>query len=112
MHTTPRFTLFLFCAFWPAMGIASPSAAVIYEKNCAGCHGANGKGQTRLGRKSGAKDLTDRNGAGKLSDQQIFETIKLGRKDKNGEETMEPFGKQLSDREMTELVAYVRRFTR
>ena len=72
----------------------------------------NGKAQTRLGKKSGAKDLTDKGGAGKLSDEDVFKTIKLGRKDQRGEETMEPFGGELSDPEITALVTYVRRFTR
>jgi cytochrome c6 len=110
MKTAPRLISLLLLAWLPATSGAAPSAAENYEKHCAGCHGANGRAQTRLGKKSGAKDLTDKNGAGKLSDDAIFQTIKLGRKDKKGEEMMEPFGKEVSDREITELVAYVRRF--
>ncbi len=96
----------------PAVGGATPTAAENYEEHCASCHGANGKAQTRLGKKSGAKDLSDRSSAGKLSDAELFQTIKFGRKDKKGEETMEPFGKDLSDAQITELAAYVRRFTK
>jgi len=30
-----------------------------WEKHCQKCHGADGKGQTKMGRQSGAKDYTD-----------------------------------------------------
>jgi mono/diheme cytochrome c family protein len=44
----------------------------------------------------------------KLSDEEVFKTIKFGRKNKKGEETMDAFGDGLSDKEITDLVAYVR----
>jgi mono/diheme cytochrome c family protein len=91
---------------------AAPSAAENYEKHCVSCHGANGKAQTRLGKKSGAHDLTDKARMQKFADRELFDAIKLGRKDKNGEEKMEPFAKQLSDAEITELVSFVRRFSK
>ena len=84
------------------------SARENFEKHCVDCHGENGKAQTRLGRKSGAKDLTDKAAMGKLSDEEMFKTIKFGRKNKKGEETMDAFGDGLSDKEITDLVAYVR----
>lgn len=89
--------------------IAAESAALPnFKKHCAGCHGTDGKAQTRLGRKSGAKDLSDKAAQAKLSDADIFKTIKEGRKNAKGEEKMEPFGDELSDKEITELVAHVR----
>jgi mono/diheme cytochrome c family protein len=91
---------------------APPSAEENYKQHCAKCHGPDGKAQTRLGKKSGAKDLTDKQGVGKLSDDEVFRTIKLGRKDKNGEEKMDPFGDDLSDAEITALVGYVRKFSK
>ena len=94
-----------------AFAAAAPTAAQNYEKHCAACHGADGKGQTRLGRKSGAKNLTDRNGAGKLTDAELFRAIQAGRRDDQGRERMEGFGNDLSTAEITDLVAYVRRFT-
>lgn len=89
--------------------IAADHAALPnYRKHCAGCHGSDGKAQTRLGRKSGAKDLSDKQTQAKLSDAEVFKTIKEGRKNSKGEEKMEPFGDDLSDKEITDLVAYVR----
>jgi mono/diheme cytochrome c family protein len=84
------------------------TAAQNFEKHCVDCHGADGKAQTRLGRKSGAKDLTDKKAMGKLTDEEVFKTIKFGRKNSKGEEKMDAFGDGLSDPEITDLVAYVR----
>ena len=91
---------------------AEQTAQENFKKHCVDCHGANGKSQTRLGKKSGAKDLTDKNSIGKLTDEDVFKTIKMGRKNKQGEEKMEPFGDDLSDKEINELVAYVRTFAK
>ncbi len=105
-----------------AMAVAGPTAAVAvtkalspqenYEKHCVDCHGADGKGQTRLGRKSGAKDLTDGKTIAKLSDADIFKTIKFGRKNNKGEEKMDAFADGLSDQEINALVAFVRSMTK
>jgi mono/diheme cytochrome c family protein len=88
--------------------LAAPTAQENYKKHCTVCHGADGKSQTRLGKKSGAKDLSDKTALTKLSDEEVFKTIKLGRKNAKGDEKMEPFGDDISDAEITDLVAYVR----
>jgi cytochrome c6 len=99
------------CLFaWPLPAVlnAARTAAENYKKHCTSCHGPDGKAQTRLGRKSGAKDLSDKPAVAKLSDDDIFKTIKNGRTNAKGEEKMEAFGDDMSDAEITELVAYVR----
>lgn len=95
------------CAAAPAVG-AEKTAEQNYRKNCAGCHGSDGKAKTRLGRKSGAKDISDKAAMAKLTDAEVFKTIKEGRKDEHGEEKMEAFADDLSDQEITAIVAYVR----
>ena len=103
----------LLVAFWPALAAAAESAARdTYKKNCVDCHGADGRSQTRLGKKSGAKNLTDKSSVGKLTDEEVFATIKTGRKNAKGEEKMEAFGDRLSDAQITALVAYVRAFVK
>jgi mono/diheme cytochrome c family protein len=87
---------------------AAPKAEDNYEKHCAGCHGSDGKAKTRLGRKSGAKDLTDAERMAKLTDTDAFNGIKNGRKNKSGEEVMDAFKDEMSDAEITALVAFVR----
>jgi len=91
---------------------ATPTAEENYKKHCSKCHGPDGTAQTRLGKKSGAKNLTDKQGQAKLTDEDVFRTIKEGRKDKNGDEKMDAFGGELSDSEITALVAYVRHFVK
>ena len=45
-----------------AIGTASLGAADVkenWEKHCASCHGKDGKGETKAGRKADVKNLTD-----------------------------------------------------
>ena len=95
----------------PPLAVAR-TAEENYKKHCIGCHGADGKSQTRLGRKSGAKDLSDKSNQAKLTDEDAFNGIKKGRRNSKGEEKMEAFGELLSDKEISELVAYVRTFAK
>ena len=87
---------------------AAPTAKENFSTHCAECHGEDGKSQTRLGRRAGAKDLTDKAGQTKLTDEEIFRTIKFGRTDSKGREKMDAFGGELTDPEITQLVAFVR----
>ena len=92
-----------------SVSAAAPlSARENFDKHCVDCHGADGKSQTRLGRKAGAKDLSDAKAMAKHSDEELFKTIKFGRKNRKGEEKMDAFGDGLSDKEITQLVAFVR----
>ena len=88
--------------------LSAPSAAENFDRHCAKCHGKDGKGQTRLGRRSGAPDFTDQARQSKLTDEDAFKGIKFGRRNAKGEERMDAFGADLSDAEITALVAHVR----
>lgn len=79
-----------------------------YEKTCASCHGKDGKGATKAGRKAGVKDLTDKAYQTTFTDAEAFTAIKDGMKDESGKEQMKPFGDKLTDEEIKELVAYIR----
>jgi mono/diheme cytochrome c family protein len=100
-------TLFVWVCVTSAV-FAAPSAKENFEIHCTDCHGADGKSQTRLGKRAGAKDLTDKANQAKLTDEDIFKTIKFGRKDSKGREKMDAFGGDLTDPEITALVAFVR----
>ena len=106
------FSSLLVCVAFTPLFAADPAKPLTapenYDKHCVDCHGEDGRAQTRLGRKSGAKDLTNRREMAKLSDEDVFKTIKFGRKNKRGEDSMDAFGDGLSDQEITELVAFVR----
>jgi mono/diheme cytochrome c family protein len=94
-----------------AIGIVTLSAAEVkenWEKHCASCHGKDGKGETKAGRKADVKNLTDATYQATFTDEQMFKQIKEGMKDKNGKEKMKAFGGTLSDDEIKALVAFVR----
>ena len=96
-----------------AFGAASLGAADVkenWEKHCASCHGKDGKGETKAGRKADVKNLTDATYQASFTDEQMFKQIKEGMKDKNGKEKMKAFGGTLSDDEIKALVAFVRGF--
>lgn len=80
-----------------------------YEKDCAKCHGSDGKGQTKMGQKLGAKDYTDAKVQGALTDDAAFKAIKEGLKDKDGKQLMKP-SEGLSDADIKAVVAYMRTF--
>ena len=94
-----------------AIGTASLVAADVkenWEKHCVSCHGKDGKGETKAGRKADVKNLTDATYQATFTDEQMFKQIKEGLKDKNGKEKMKAFGGTLSDDEIKALVAHVR----
>ncbi len=94
-----------------AAGVVSVSATDAkenWEKSCAKCHGADGKGGTKMGQKLEIKDFTDAKYQASLKDENMLKAIKEGVKD--GEKTRMKAVEGLSDEEMKALVAYVRAF--
>jgi cytochrome c553 len=90
------------------LAAGAADAKATYEKDCAKCHGKDGKGQTVMGKKQGAKDYTDPKVQDELKDDAAFKAIKDGYK-KDGKEVMKP-SEGLSDDEIKGLVAYMRKF--
>lgn len=78
----------------------------MWNKDCAKCHGEDGKGKTKMGEKLGVKDYSDAKVQEKLKDEEMAKAIKEGVKD--GEKTkMKAFG-DLSEADVKALVAHVR----
>jgi cytochrome c553 len=93
-----------------AAGALTASAADATEnwaKHCASCHGKDGKGETKAGKKAEVKDLTDAKYQGSFTDEQATAQIKDGMK-KDGKERMKPFKDKLTDDEVKALVAHIR----
>lgn len=80
-----------------------------WGKHCASCHGKDGKGETKAGRKADVKDLTDAAYQGTFTDEQMFKDLKEGLKDKSGKEKMKPFASKLTAEEIKALGAHVRK---
>jgi cytochrome c553 len=92
-----------------ALSARADDAKAIYEKDCAKCHGADGKGQTKMGQKLGIKDYTDAKVQAELKDEEATKAIKEGLKDKEGKVLMKP-AENLSDADVKGLITYVRSF--
>ncbi|HEY0257095.1 MAG TPA: cytochrome c [Candidatus Methylacidiphilales bacterium] len=78
-----------------------------WTKLCAKCHGADGKGQTAIGKKLGAKDYSDPQVQAAVTDADAIKSIKEGLKSKDGVVQMKPYP-ALSDADVQALVAYMR----
>ncbi|MHC1768277.1 MAG: cytochrome c [Verrucomicrobiia bacterium] len=91
------------------LSVSAADAKAIYTKECAKCHGADGKGATKMGKKLGAKDYTDPAVQASVADDVAFKAIKEGLKDKSGKTLMQP-SPELSDADIKGLIAYMRKF--
>jgi cytochrome c6 len=80
-----------------------------WENLCTKCHGADGKGQTKVGKKLNLKDYTDAKVQAQLKDADMVKAIADGVTE-NGKERMKGFKADLSPAEINDLVAYVRKF--
>jgi cytochrome c553 len=90
-----------------AWTVPAADVAALFEKNCVKCHGADGKGDTKMGKKVNVKDLTDAKIQAEFTDEQAFKTIKEGKKDKEDKILMKAI-EGASDEEIKALVAHVR----
>ena len=77
-----------------------------YDTLCAKCHGAEGKGDTKMGQKLGAKDFTDAKVQADIKDDAATKAISEGLKSDDGKTLMKPFDTLTAD-EVKALVAYV-----
>ena len=89
------------------LAVRAADAKTNWANNCAQCHGASGKGDTKMGKMLNAMDLTDAKKQSSFTDAQAATAIKEGVK-QNGKTTMKAFGGKLTDQEIKALVAYVR----
>jgi cytochrome c553 len=90
-------------------GSRAADVKAVYEKECTKCHGADGKGDTKMGKKLGAKDYTDPKVQAELKDDAAFKAIKEGLKDKEDKTLMKPL-EGATDDDIKALVAHIRTF--
>lgn len=102
-------TLGIAIAAVAAWSARAADGKALYEQHCAKCHGADGKGETTMGKRLGAKDYTNAKVQEELKDAAAFKAIKEGYKNKDGRTVMRP-SEGLSDEEIKSLVAYMRTF--
>lgn len=85
---------------------STQSAAELYTKYCATCHGRDGRAKTFKAKSNHARDLTDPKWQNDVGDERLFNSIM------NGKRKMPAFGKKLSEQEINALVSYVRSLKR
>ena len=110
MKTTTKIAFI--CAALPlitGLGYAA-SAQDNWDNDCSSCHGADGKGQTKQGKKLKLRDYTDAKVQADFKDDDMVKAILEGVKDKDsGKERMKAFKDELSADEAKDLVAFVRK---
>lgn len=102
-------TIALFAA--AALSAHAADAKANWEQHCAKCHGADGKGQTAMGKKLKAKDYTDAKVQESLKDDELLKAITEGVKEKDsGKTLMKGYAEVLSADENKALVPFIRAF--
>jgi cytochrome c553 len=91
------------------LGLRAADVEENWSKNCMSCHGKDGKGETKAGKKAGVKDMTDPKYQSEITEEKAMAAIKDGIK-QDGKEKMKPFAAKLNDEEIKALVAKVRSF--
>jgi cytochrome c553 len=91
-----------------SVGSHAADAKETWDKTCAKCHGADGKGDTKMGKKLDLKDLTDAKVQASFTDEKAFKSIKEGVKD--GDKTKMKPAENVTDSDIKALVAHVRAF--
>jgi cytochrome c6 len=84
-----------------AAPVFAEDAAALYKSKCAACHGADGKGDTAVGKKMGVKDFHDPEVV-KASDADLIKTTK------DGKGKMPSYNGKISDDDIKGLIKYIR----
>ncbi len=92
-----------------AVAASAADVEANWNKHCASCHGKDGSGDTKMGKKSGAKDYRDPKVQAEIKPDEALKNVKAGMKE-DGKEKMKPFADKLSDDEIKELITYIKKF--
>jgi cytochrome c oxidase cbb3-type subunit 3 len=88
-------------ALGPSLFGQAETGEAIYKRNCAGCHGADGSGQTAMGRTFKLVDLRSAEPQ-KMTDAQLAEIVTKGKNH------MPAYDKKLSHEQIQSVVGYLR----
>ncbi len=94
-------------AVFATSSLSAADAAALWRKDCAACHGVDGRGDTKEGRKLYVSDVTDAAFQAKFTDEEAAKSIKLGLKDAKEKVIMKAIS-GVSDNDIKALVTYVR----
>lgn len=91
------------CSLFAQESGKSDGGATTFKSKCIVCHGADGSGNTPLGKQLQAANLHSKD-VQKMSDAELRKIVH------DGQANMPAFADQLSDEEITQVVKYVRQF--
>ncbi len=100
-------TLSVTALFAGALSLAAAPAAENWDNTCAACHGADGTGQTKQGKKLKLKDYTDKATLGEKTDAELIKIVTDG-VIVDGKQRKKGYKDQLTPEEITDLVKFVR----
>ncbi|HET7537594.1 MAG TPA: cytochrome c [Candidatus Didemnitutus sp.] len=106
-----RLAVLTFSALFISTYASATPAAENWENSCASCHGADGKGQTKQGKKLKVKDYTDSSALAKFTDEELAKATANG-VTVDGKERMKAFKDELSAEDIAGLVKYIREFAK
>jgi cytochrome c6 len=92
-------------SFAAASAHAQSGGETLYKTKCAVCHGADGEGETVIGKTNNLRHLGSAD-VQKLSDSELTEIITKGKNKMPG------YGKSLKPDQIKELVGYIRGFAK
>lgn len=99
----------LFLASLASLSVAAYAfdASATWADQCAKCHGKDGTGDTKMGKKLSIKDYTDAKVQAGFTDEDACKAIKEGTKDKSGKVRMKAI-EGLADDDIKAMVKYIR----
>ena len=104
-------TIALLMAATAAGTLLAADVPALYDQHCASCHAKDGSGNTKMGRKNGAKDYRDPKVLAAVKDDQAFTAIKEGLTEK-GKERMKAFKEKLKDEEIKALISHLKELSK
>jgi len=98
------FTLFSIATLLVATNSFGSDGKAIYTTNCVKCHGEDGKGQTKMGKKLEIRDFTKAETWSSFDDEDAFKAVKNGIK-RDGEQVM---GYKMPDDDIKASIDYMK----
>ncbi|MDP1581328.1 MAG: cytochrome c [Candidatus Didemnitutus sp.] len=102
-----RTAIALFAALAFAASSFAADGTAVWNNHCSSCHGADGKGDTKMGKKLKIKDLTDAAYQASFTDEAAFNAVKIGVKTEAGKTVMKAI-EEVTDEEINAVVVYLR----
>ena len=109
MKTTTKIAVASLALAFAAGAALAATAPENWDNLCASCHGADGKAQTKMGKKLKIRDYSDAKVQAELKDDAMIKATADG-VTVDGKEKMKAFKEELSADEIKDLVAHIRKF--